>query len=45
VVFNPLKPKRESACIYKNSAKLPASLGGSRGSASRSSISRRVLTA
>jgi hypothetical protein len=45
VGFNSLEPKRESFCFYKNIPKLPASLGGSRGSASRSSISRRVLAA
>jgi hypothetical protein len=45
VVFNPLKPSRESSFFYKNTAKLPASLRGIRGSASRASISRWVLAA
>jgi len=44
-VFNSLKPKRESYCIHKNMRTLAASLGGSRGSAYRSCISRRVLAA
>ena len=42
-VFNSLEPKREPFCFYKSIPELPTSLGGSRGSASRSSIARRVL--
>jgi hypothetical protein len=45
VVFNPLKRRRESAWIHKNIPKLLASLDGIWGSASRPSISRRVLAA
>jgi len=30
VAFNPLKPKRESACFYENMAQLPGSLAESR---------------
>ena len=41
--FSSLELERESFWFYKNIPKLPASLGGSRGSASRSSISRRVF--
>ena len=36
--LNLLEPKRESFCFYKNIPRLSASLGGSLGSASRSSI-------
>jgi len=45
VVFNPMKAKQKSVCIYKNIRMVPASLGGSWGSASRSSMTRRVLAA
>ena len=42
-VFNSIEPMRKSFCLYRNIPKLPASVGGSRGRASRSSASRRVL--
>jgi hypothetical protein len=45
VVFNPLKSKNNQFVFIKNIRMLPASLGGSWGSASRSSITRRVLAA
>ena len=44
-VFNPRKPYGSLVCIYKSFRKLPASLCGSPGSASRPCISRRVLAA